>query len=203
MTIGTTQSTLQAQPIPQFQTIQIPLDGLTITLVGVFTSSLLTAGITWFFTNKAHKLTIDREYVKKVVDTKEQKDKIEMENAILLAVKNISLEIQGVEKRLGGEITGVRNELKVEIQGVEKRLGGEITGVRNELKVEIQGVEKRLGGEITGVRNELKVEIQGIRDQIYSTEKNLTHEISKTNSAVAVLTNMIDERVPKVPYNNR
>jgi hypothetical protein len=71
------------------------------------------------------------------------------------------------------------------ITGVEKQLTTQITGVRDELKGEIQGAEKRL------------------EDKIYGVEKRLTAEIATNATSIAVLSNTIDERIPKVPYSSR
>jgi hypothetical protein len=57
--------------------------------------------------------------------------------------------------------------------------------VCDELKGEIQSAEKRLESKIIQV------------------EKNLTADISSNATSIAVLSNTIDERIPKVPYSSR
>jgi gas vesicle protein len=62
----------------------------------------------------------------------------------------------------------------------------------DKLTQQISGVEKQL----TAVRDELKSDIR-------SVEKNLTAEIATSATSIAVLSNTIDERIPKVPYSSR
>jgi hypothetical protein len=119
-------------------------------------------------------LTKSREKDKSINDQIKIGENSTMELTILKAISELK-----------GEILGVRDELKGEILGVRDELKGEILGVRDELKGEIQGVEKRLEAKI------------------YGLEKILTAEIATNATSIAVLSNTIDERIPKVPYSSR
>lgn len=84
-----------------------------------------------------------------------------------------------------GEKSAMELTILKAITDSSDKLSQQITGVRDELKGEMQGVEKRL------------------EDKIYGVEKRLTAEIAKNATSIAVLSNTIDERIPKVPYSSR
>jgi hypothetical protein len=80
-------------------------------------------------------------------------------------------------------------------------------GENSTMELTILKAISELKGDIQGVRDELKGDIQGVgkrlEEKIYGSEKRLTAEIAKNATSIAVLSNTIDERIPKAPYSSR
>ncbi len=91
---------------------------------------------------------------------------------VVLAIIGVGVKLELGNRKLGGRVGKMRDELR-----------GEIRDTRDELRGEIKDVRDKLGNEIGALRGEIK----DVRDKLGDEIGALRGEVAKTSTSVARL----------------
>ena len=91
---------------------------------------------------------------------------------VVLAIIGVGVKLEVGNRKLGGRVGKMRDELR-----------GEIRDTRDELRGEIKDVRDKLGDEIGALRGEIK----DVRDKLGNEIGALRGEVAKTSTSVARL----------------
>ena len=91
---------------------------------------------------------------------------------LVLAIIGVGVKLELGNRKLGGRVDKLRDELR-----------GEIRDTRDELRGEIKDVRDKLGNEIAGLRGEIK----DVRDKLGNEIGALRGDLAKTSTSVARL----------------
>ncbi|MYC87857.1 MAG: hypothetical protein F4X22_06420 [Gemmatimonadales bacterium] len=98
---------------------------------------------------------------------------------VVLAIIGVGVKLELGNRKLGGRVDKLSDELRGEIGDVRR----ELRDTRAELRGEIKDVRDKLGNEIHGLRGEIK----DVRDKLGSEIGALRGEVAKTSTSVARL----------------
>ena len=109
---------------------------------------------------------------------------------VVLAIIGVGVKLELGNRKLGGRVGKLRDELRAEIRDTRDELRGEIKDVRDKLgdeigalRGEIKDVRDKLGNEIGALRGEIK----DVRDKLGNEIGALRSEVAKTSTSVARL----------------